>query len=793
MNILFFKLALRNIFRNKFYSLINIVGFSIGIATVFFIFLFVRHETSFDNFHPDRDRLYRVTETWKTRDNHSISGFTCYPEAPEIKNTIPGVEDFCRITETQSLKCYNADQLFSIEKLRVADDNFFSFFDFKLTAGDPESVLNSADKIVLTKSTALRIFGPEDPLGKVLTCNQRLLTVSGIAEELPSNTHLKFDAMVSIRYMEQDKENYYLGWTGGVTFLAYLKLMQGTTPAQVEAGLPDLFYQRVNKAAEGQGFKLSANLQNIREVHLTTGENRYDCSDNRSKSSIMIIALIGLLILILAIVNYISLYVAQKSEKIRDISLLSIHGAGRPQLTLQAFIEVMFITAFSSLIGLVLFLLVRPFLNNHLNTEVALAGNLLAVILFLVILIPILSLIVTLFSTHGILKFRIADTIKDSLMPGGHKSVLGNVLVTFQFTIVVVLIISGLFINRQNKYVLNRELGFNKENVLSLVPDQEFKHDELQTFRQELKKMPEISHVSLTSQGVGNGVTMNGYTITGETEVTMINAIYADQEFLDCFGIRLNSGRNFKENIIQDKNSILINETMAKRGGWSDPLNQTINRNGLLTVIGTVQDFNFASLYSEIRPLLIMRDPSYDGWGYGCVNIRYQTADIRQLVSKIRNLWEDEFPGIPYEVSFLNDQLAKNYTSLVAQQKIVTFFSVLAILIACMGLFGLTSIIARRRTKEIGIRRVNGAEISELMLMLNRDFLKWVLLAIVIAVPVAWYVMNRWMEGFAYRAGLSWWVFGLAGVMVLLIALLTVSYQSFRASTRNPVDSLRHE
>jgi putative ABC transport system permease protein len=793
MNLLFFKLALRNILRNKFHSLINIVGFSIGIATVLFIFLFVKFETGFDNFHAEGKQLYRVTETWDMKGSHSVSGFSCYPDAPEIAATIPGIRGFCRISDGMKIKLFKGDQFYKVEKLRFADDGFFTFFGFRLYAGDPATVLNSADKIVLSRRMAVQLFGKKDPLGQTLIYNQKPFTVSGISEDMPANTHLKYDALISIKYIEIDKEDFSIGWAGGMQFLSYLKLEPHATPEKVEASMPDLFYQKVNKKNEGSGFKLIANLQNIKEVHLSTGENRYDCPDNRSRSSIMIVAGIGLLILLLAVVNYISLYVVQKNEKIRVVSLLSVHGASRRQLNIQAYIEVLIVSVVSSVSGLYLFSILSPFLNDYLKTSVSLYSNLLPALFFIVCLNFFLSIIITLLSTHSLFKFRITDTLKANILTRRSNNFTGIILVTFQFTIVVFLVVSVLVINRQNKYVTNKDYGFTKANILSLFPDKEFKHNELAGFKQELAKMAEINKVSLSSQGVGTGLTMNGYRITGETENRMLNVIYTDAGFLDCFGIGLVSGRNFKEGTTQDNFSILINQKLAQVTGWKDPINQTIDRNGRMKIIGVVQDFNFESLYSEIKPLIIMCNPGYDGWGYNCVNIRYQTNDIQTLIRKIRKLWETEYPGIPYEISFLEDQLNSNYESIVAQQKIVTFFSILSIIIACMGLLGLTSFLAIRRTKEIGIRRINGAKITEVIFMLNKDFLKWVILSILIATPLSFYIMKVWLHNFAYKTELSWWIFILAGLIVFGIALFTVSWQSWRAATRNPVEALRYE
>jgi putative ABC transport system permease protein len=793
MNIVFFKMAFRNIIRNKFNSLINISGFSIGIATILFIFLFVKTETTFDNFHPDRKRLYRVIETYDSKGGHTVMGFTRYPEAPAIAKSIPGIDDYCRISSGNKVKCYRGKELHKINNLRFADDNFFTFFSFHLLSGNQLTALNSAEKIVLSKNLSTQIFGKTDPLGQNMVWNQKVFTVSGISENPPVNTHLQFDAIISIKYMEGDKENYWLGWGGGPEFLSYLKLSEGVTASQIEAGLPQLFYENINKGMESIGFKISANLQNITKVHVSTGKIVYDCRDNRSRNSIMIITFIGLLILTLAIANYISLYVAQKSDKLKDICLLSVHGATRFQLIFQAYAEVLAVSFISSLSGLYMFSILTPILNRYLNTSVSLESHLLTSLIFIAALIIILSFIIVLLSTNWVFRFRLADALKGKIRLSGSNVRIDTLLITFQFTIVVILIVSVLVIERQNKYMLNKDYGFTKENILSIFPDKEFKHNELSQFKQELIKMPEVANVSLSSESVGSGLTLNGYKITGETEVTMLSVIYTDPGFLECFGINLMSGRNFKEGTTQDNNSILVNEKLVKRAGWKEPLNMTIDRNGLMTVIGVVNNFNFAPLNSEIEPLIIMCNPAYDGWGYNCINIRYNTKDIQSFAVKLSRMWERNYPGIPYEISFLDDQLAKNYESVILQQKLVTFFSFLAIVIACLGLFGLTTFLAQRKTKEIGIRKINGARVPEVIFMLNREFIRWIIISFAVGCPAAWYAMHRFLLNFAFRTDLSWWIFASAGLLTLAIALLTVSWQSWMAATRNPVEALRYE
>jgi putative ABC transport system permease protein len=793
MNLLFFKLAFRNILRNKLYSLINIIGLSIGIATILFIFLFIRTETTFDNFYPDSNRIFRILETSDSKNDHLVAGYACYPYAPEIAASIPGIEDFCRVSESSEIKCLIKDEIFRIEKVMFTDDNFFTFFDLRLIRGDPEMALNSADKIVLSQRIAVQLFGKSDPLGQNLMYNQKVFTVSGICEDIPPNTHLKFDALVSIKYVEQDKENFWLGWDGGMRFLSYLKLTPGVKPQQIEKGIPSLLARTVNKKNEGSGTVMSANLQNIRDIHISTGKINYDCPDTRSKNDIMRKSGIGLLILLLAIVNYISLYIAQKSEKIKSIILLNIHGADRRQLAIQAFIEVMIMSFFSSILGIYLLTMLIPLLNGFLNSSVTLSQNLLPASMFLIGIILTISLIITLVATNNISGFKATHVIKGGDHPESRNNIMSKFLITFQFIIVIVFIVSILIMNKQNNYVNNVEYGFSKENILSIFPDKDFNLNELSGFRQELLSIAGVSKVSLTSQSVGRGLTMNGYKITGENEFTLLNVMYTDTEFLDCFGIKLISGRNFKSETQQDLNSILVNNKLVQRAGWKDPINQTIDRNGRMTVIGAVEDFNFASLYSQIKPLIIMCNPAYDGWGYNCINIKYQTTDIEALTKKIRNLWERDYPGITYEISFLEDQLSENYILLISEQRMVSFFSILSIVIACMGLFGLTSFIAQRRTKEIGIRRINGAKVSEVIIMLNTSFLNWIIWAIIIAIPLAWYAMDKWLQQFAYKIELSWWIFGFACLIVSFIAFLTVSWQCFHVAIRNPVEALRYE
>ena len=620
----------------------------------------------------------------------------------------------------------------------------------------------------------------------------QLFTISGIAANPPGNTHLDFDALASIKYIEKS-DNYWKGWGGGITFLSYLQLAGNVTLQQIEKALPDLLYRKVNEKWKESGFSLSIALQNISKVHLSDGTIQHDCPSNRNMKSIYIIVCISLLILLLAIVNYIVLYTAQKVTKSKDIGILKIHGAGKNGLRAQTYLEVFIVSAFSSMFGFVLLAWSLSFLNPHLQTDILIGKNVFPALGFTVLLILMLSAVVTFFSTRKIASSKLTDAMKNKTSTKGSAIVENNLLVSFQFTIVILLLISGFIVSRQNSFLLNQELGFNKENILTIESDEEFLHQELSGFKQDLQRLVAVRSVSLSSQTVGKGLTQNGYLIEGQQESSLINVVYADADFLDCFGVHLIEGRNFSRNASLDKDAILINRQMVKKAGWDDPLNKTVDRNGKLKVIGVVNDFNFASLENTVQPLLIMSNPAWDGWGYSTVNIRFQSSNIQDLISQINQLWKDRFPEIPYKVSFLDDTLASNYNSVKSQQRVISFFSLLGSFIASIGLFGMTVFTTKRRIKEIGIRKVNGATIFEVMAMLNRNFVKRVAIAFVIAAPIAYYAMHKWLENFAYRTSLSWWIFALAGLVALGIALLTVSWQSWKAATRNPVEALRYE
>lgn len=791
MKMLFIKMALRNIARNKFHSLINITGFSIGIATALYLFLFIHHETGFDKFLPATNRTYRLVETLQIKDRQQVTGFAWYPLAQEVRNQVPAVESFCRLSEALSSNITVGNSRFKLDEIRAADVNFTDFFGLSLVSGTKGNLLNSPDKILLSEKTASMIFGTTDCEGRQLEMQNKLFTVSGVVNQLPSNTHLTFDALVANSYLEGSKD-YYIGWTGGVTFVSYLRLVPGTSTEQVRNAVNKVLDQYVNIPNKGNGIKETTELQNVTDIHLHSNPTWHDIGSNRSLSSLYLITIIGLLLLVMAVFNYISLYIAQKAGKIKETGILTVHGANRLSLNEQLFIEVLIISLIASIIAIVLFRIFNPYLNSFFNTTVSMRGNFLVTALFIVALSILLSFIITFFSGRNFSGPDLTSVLKGEAV-GGHKMTAGRLLVAVQFFIITVLLIAGLYVNRQYKFLLNKDLGFDSKNVLVLSTDANLPSEQLFQFKQQLLEYPEISGVSVTTQSLGSGLTTNGYRLQGDEAVSMFNVIYTDASFLDLFNIRLSSGRNFHDDPKADSNSIIVNEAMVKFAGWKEPLGQTIMRNGPLKVIGTVKNFNFSPLNESISPLLIMCNPAYDGWNYGYVNILCQTNDVHQLVTRIRSDWNKRFPDAAAETGFLDQQVAANYAVLVSAGRMLTFFTLLVMLIACLGLLGLTSYMAQRRTKEIGIRKTNGATTRQMMVLLNIKFLKWICFSMMLSFPTGWILIKLFQGEFAYKAAVNAWLFLNAGLLAFFTAVLAITYQTWKAASRNPVEALRYE
>lgn len=791
MVILQFKLALRYLYRNRSFAFINLIGLSLGLAAFIYVLILVSHETRFDNFFPDSKRIYRATSSLVNGDKRISSGYCNAPVGATVAGELPGIESFCRVSAENPQKLLLGSDHFTTQRFRFADKNFFHFFGFRLIQGSADRVLDQPGAIVLSRSEAIRIFASKNAVGQVVRTPEGMeFIVTGIAEDPPANTHLVFDAIASYLTLE-NRPGIYLEWDGGWTFLTYLRLSPAIDPDQLAAKFPAFLEEKINKKYRSAGWEMTLGLQSIRDVHLNSHLD-YDCPTNRSKTSLLIISTIAFLILILAIINYINLSTAIAFSRIRETGIRKIMGAVGSQIRTQLLAESIVLSLLAGIISIILLVSFYPMLNQFTRSDFALKDN--------PVLVVMISFLASLF-TGFIAGFGPAWLLsRQRAMAGIQNTIMGkrryyfrNGLVSFQFFAAVILIGTLILMQKQNSFVGNMDLGFDRHSIGSLNVSKGFDQKEAGRVIDELKKIPEITSVSISSEMPGAGVTSNGYAIEGRENIELVQTIYTDENFLTCYGIKLKKGRDFMGTSGSDANGFLVNQALVDFAGWTDPIGKQIRRNQAFEVIGVVADFHFSSLYEPVTPLIISVNPRNDSWSYYFVNMRFNTPDVAGLLNKIKTVWEKTMPEQLFEFQFLDDYLATSYQTLGQNQKMISLFSLLAVLIATIGLFGLSAFITVSRRKEIGVRKVNGATTAQIMVLLNYRMVRWVLVGFVIACPVADYIMNRWLQSFAFKTTISWWIFLVSGVAVVLVAIATVSWESFRAAKRNPVEILRYE
>ena len=784
------RLAFRHLYRNRSFTVINLTGLSLGLAAFIYVIILVGHETRYDNFFPGNGRIYRVTNTLINADRRMSSGYCNAPAGPAIAAELPGVEAFCRVSPERPQKVVAGTDVNTTQRFRFADTGFFNFFGFRLLQGDAARVLDQPGSIVLSKAEALKLFGGQNPMGlSVKTPEGMEFTVTGVADNPPSNTHLVFDAVASYRSIENQK-GIYLEWDGGWTFLTYLRLAPAIDPVRFAAAFPGFLEEKINKRYRQAGWEMAFALQPIRDVHLNSHLDE-DCSTNRSKTNLLLISTIAFIILVLAIINYINLATAIAFTRVKETGMRRIMGAAGSHIRSQLLAESLVLSGLSGLVSVILLFGFYPMLNQFTRSEFR-PGDTPAMLALICIAAALLTGFAAGIGPAWMLgKQRAMAGIQNNIM-GVRKQYVRNGLVAFQFFAAVVLIGTLVLMQKQNNYVNGLDTGFDRHQVGGINVSRGFTMEEAGRVIDELKKIPGVAEVSVSSEMPGGGVTSNGYKLEGKENIELVNTIYADENFLKCYGIKLKTGRNFMGTGGSDASSMLVNQAMADFAGWTDPIGKRIDRNQRFEVIGVVEDFHFASLYEKVAPLIISVNPRNDSWSYYYFNIRFNTADVAGLLGRLRTVWENTMPGQLFEFRFLDDYLAINYRSLGQNQKMISLFSFLAILIAAIGLFGLSAFVTVSRRREIGIRKVNGATSAEIMVLLNYRMVRWVLLGFIAACPLTLYLMNRWLQSFAYKTAVSWWILPLAGAAVILIAIGTVSWEAWRTARRNPAETLRY-
>lgn len=803
----YLKIAFRSLLKNKVYTAINILGLTVGLACCVLILLHVQDELSYDDFHPNKEQLYRVALERIYPDYTSYYAIIPSGFSEAFAEEIPEVEKSTRLVgfPTFTNTVVYEEKVFEENYVFFADSNFFDVFDYDILQGDPNAMLKNPNTVLLTKSTAKKYFGDENPVGKTIKVNNNDTEVVGVMQDIPENSHMKFDFLsssVNLGFLGQPNYTGFSSYT-------YLVLAPGADPQQVEAKIPaiveryasgqierELGISYEEYTAAGNGYHYF--LQPITDIHLHSNLQS-EIQPNGSITYVYIFVSIAVLILLIACINFVNLATARSSERAREVGVRKVMGSDRVQLIRQFLTESVFISFVSLALAIATIQLILPFFNDlaHKDLSLNLLGNTMIGPLLLGFAL-LVGLLAGLYPAFYISAMKPVEVMKGKFQGNKKGSWLRNGLVVFQFAISIILISGTLVVNNQMDFIQNKRLGFEKENVL--VIDNVANLEQPDAYKQELRNLAGITSVSGTNTMPGGNFFGIQFQKPGDPEVFTAKGMTVDDHFVETMDITIKEGRSFSEDF-DDSLNVILNESAVRALGLEDPVGarlsntNTVNNEQVTTlynVIGVAENFNFESLRTEITPLVLLSTGSQYGFET-LVGVRLSTSNFNEIIAQIEEIWESMAPGTPFSYTFLDNDLANLYQAEQTSAKIFVVFALLAIIIACVGLFGLAAYTAYQRTKEIGVRKVLGATVPGIVMLLSKDFAKLVGIAFVVAAPAAWIIMQSWLQNFAFRIELNILTFAIAGIASLLIALLTVSYQAIAAAVVNPVNSLRNE
>ncbi len=787
----------RNILKKKNSFFINLSGLVIGITAFILIVLWINTELSFDSFQHDGDNIYRVDFKLYEEKNLELHSAAAVPAVgPELKRNFPEVLEYTRFTKAEGVVGYE-DVSYKETRIFYAEPSFFTLFTFSLVKGTADKTILAVNNAVISKSAAKRYFGDADPIGKVITFNGKdKYAISAVANDAPKNSHLKFDILLSYQNLINQSDWFDTGWLGASAY-TYVKLLPGTDVKALEKKMPALPEKFIGDFMKRAFFLVEFNLRELRDIHLYS-DLKNELEANGNQRSVLFLGIIAVLVLLIAFVNYINLTTSRSLERAGEVGIRKALGAFRRQLVAQFTVESMVINFIALLISIVMVYLLRPVFDHGMGSNVVINFKLIIIIFTGILFTSILftgvlpALYLSRFSAVTAMRGR-------SIGSSRYMSGLKNSMVVFQFTISIVLIAGTFIINRQLNFLKRQDLGIDLQQILVIEGPLAIKDSlyigELASFKAEMLRNSAVGNITVSSCIPGKEITWNpvyGKLVNGTNTEKAIDMIGIDDKFLSTYGLKLIAGRNFDLPYQTKINQLIINKSAVNYLGLESPENaigkELTSDQGNAKVIGVINDFNQRSLKEVPAPIAFSNRP----WNQ-YYSLKVNTAQLDHFVPFMEEVWNKHFPDNPIHYFFSDDYFNEQYTSDQKFGKLFLVFSGLAIFIACLGLLGLSSYTITLRTKEIGVRKINGAEVSSVMIMLNRDFTRWVFLACLLAIPIAWFVMHRWLEGFAYKADLSWWIFALAGLLALIVAILTVSWQSWKAATRNPVEALRYE
>jgi putative ABC transport system permease protein len=671
-----------------------------------------------------------------------------------------------------------------------ADSSVFNVFTFPLVNGNPKTALKEPFTIVLSESTAAKIFGKTNPVGKFVRYNNEFsLLITGIVKDPPENSQIKFNALISFATL-YEMPNMYLGVDGGHRYYTYVKLHKETSIERMSERLPAFMEEKINYKYREYGLVLSLIFEPLEKIHLYS-EVSGPLKTRGDLEKIYTLSSIALFILLIACINFINLSTARSIKRAKEVGVRKVVGATKSKLILQFLGESFILSFISLLLALIIIEIFQPVFNSLVYSNLSLyhQSNV-KIFLGLIIIAGLTGLAAGSFPAFYISGFKPVSILKGGFHSYKGKPQLRKVLVFIQFFITAVLIVSTITFFLQLSFLKNKDLGFDKENVVLVELTSETAMRKADVLKNELRNLPDVQHVAASTNCPGSGLTMNGYLPEGLKNPIMIHVMDVDYDYLDLMGLKIVKGRNFSKDFGTDQTAFIINEILAKHLNWENPIGKYIHRSGKHKVIGVVKDFHFAPLHLEIKPLLITVNP----WDYYyLLSVKIMPGNDMETINSIESVWKKLFPDEPFEYAFLDKSIEKNYSGVFHRGKTFIYFSIIAILLAGLGLFGQAVFNIEQRTKEIGIRKVFGAEVHKILRILTVDVIKIVLIANVLALPVAWYINNNWLQLFAYHIGFPWYTFLFTIIFSLALAILTVSYQAYKAAVKNPVEALRFE
>jgi putative ABC transport system permease protein len=803
----YFKTAFRNFRKNKFYTGINIVGLAVGIATCLLILLYVLDELSYDKYNKKADQIYRINNEIKFGGNHFDLAVTAALEGPTLVKEIPAVLQYTRLQNHGDILVKRGQEIVNEQKVAWADSTLFDVFTLPVIAGDPAKALRDPRTLVITEKIAKKYFNRTDVVGENMILNDSdNYKINAVIKDMPEQSHFKYDFFVASSENTDSRNDNWLSenWS------TFIVVKPGTDPKKLERELNRLTDRYIEPELKSvinlsmDDFKKSGgfvrnSLTPLTDIHLRSNKVG-ELSANGNIQYVYIFSAIAILILLIACVNFMNLSTARSSNRAKEIGVRKVLGSLRNNLVHQFLIESLIISFLALIIAIALTLLLLPYFNSLAEKKISMA-----VLFQPSMLITVISLMIAVGLLAGsypalfLSAFQPIEVLKGKLAKGFKGSVLRNVLVIAQFWISIILIVGTIVIYNQLNYIKSKDIGFNREQVMIIQNIGSLK-TQTELFKNDVKQISGVENITMTAYLPVEGYRSNDAFFTSpaleqQTAISM-QRWNVDEKYIPTLDIKMLSGRNFSPQFLTDSSAIIINEAAAKFLASKNLIDKKLYEiNDVKTrklveyhIIGVVKNFNFSSMREEITPLALCFNKEVSGMA-----LRLKPTQINSVIAQVKNKWQAMVAGQPFDYKFMDEQFNNLYKTEQRTGQIFITFAILAIFIACLGMFGLAAFAAEQRTKEIGVRKVLGASVSNIATMLSKEFLKLVLIAALLAFPIGWWVMTKWLQDFAYRINISWWIFAVALIMVLLITLVTVSFQAIKAALLNPVKSLRAE